>query len=103
MIPKLNTLPGLAGSCTSAKAGSPCSTQVTRPPRQPPYLAKDLGHLKGAHRVHVGSNDGDPCVRLLGVAEYEGPHEIHLGGRETRIKGIRLQERYGLGVTAPNF
>lgn len=36
------------------------------------------GHLKGANRVHVCSDDGDSFVASLGVSEGETPQKIHL-------------------------
>lgn len=53
-------------------------------PGQWPYLTKRFCHLKGAHSVHIGSNDGDSSVCLLGIAEYEGPCEIHLENKVQR-------------------
>lgn len=29
------------------------------------YLTKNLGHLKGTHSIHIGSDNGDPSVHLL--------------------------------------
>lgn len=41
-------------------------------------FAEDSSHLKGPRGVHVGGDDGDAGVRLLGVAECESPLEVHL-------------------------
>ena len=37
-----------------------------------------LGHLEGAHGVHVGRHDRDPVVRLLRVLEHNLPVEVDL-------------------------
>lgn len=45
-------------------------------------LAEDASHLKGPCGVHVGSDDGDASVGLLGVAECESSLELHLVERQ---------------------
>lgn len=42
------------------------------------HFTENLCHLKGSCCIHVGCNDGDASVGLLGVAECEGPSKIHL-------------------------
>lgn len=42
------------------------------------HFTENLCHLKGSCCVHVGCNDGDTGVGLLGVAECEGPLKINL-------------------------
>ena len=41
-------------------------------------LGKGLGHLKSANSIHVGGNDRNTIVSMLGVAEDEVTMEIHL-------------------------
>lgn len=48
-----------------------CSVALT-------HFAEHLCHLERSRGVHVGSDDGDSCVCLLGVAECEGPLKVHL-------------------------
>lgn len=42
------------------------------------HFAEDLRHLKRSRGVHVGGDDGDASVRVLGVAECKGPLKVHL-------------------------
>ena len=42
------------------------------------HLTEDPCHLEGPGGVHVGGDDWDARVGLLGVTECEGPLEIHL-------------------------
>ncbi len=44
------------------------------------HLAQSTGHLKGPSGVHVGGDDRDTIVVVLGVTEDKLSTEVHLGG-----------------------
>lgn len=49
------------------------------------YLSKCPGHVKGAHCVHVGGNDGNAVVIVFGVSELKLAMEVDLEGETVVI------------------
>lgn len=47
-------------------------------------FGKCLGHLEGAHGVHVGGHHGDTRVRLFRVAERDFSVQVHLKQKDER-------------------
>ena len=64
-------------------------------------LSNRLGHLEGADGVHVGGNNGNAVVIVLGVAEQERSVEIDLRSVRAQDHAVSQADRPSTAYLRP--